>query len=358
MAQPLDPHIEGTLLRILQDVKQNPQDAKQNNDDVQSPRGRRFKEICDSLRDDDGLVFGKKGSELRRRVQRRRDHLLRYPGALQAALEAALKRELELPQPKSSPPTKITPAPAVSSIMPTGNNNNESFRLHFDESWGNPDGIFSLMAPNVKVGDRIVDKVRLLIPFHDVEDVPLFKARLSEDGSSFILTKPTIPGYLRDRENIEAITQYVDRSVGVACEQCKNLYEVQSTTMEMEENAHLRTKDTTYKFPDGITCNNDTFNLGQNGEKPTDAYSLRIRVNMDLTQLGEIASADENPKMAYGVHPFMAIEMAVDDIDAKVRRTKKVSEEEVNSVDEAFMNFGITRTPNRNRRGGGTGMTF
>lgn len=64
------------------------------------------------------------------------------------------------------------------------------------ESWRNPDGIVSTIASDVKLSDgRIVDRIRVMIPFHDIADFEqkLFSARLSEDGASFYLTMPSVP---------------------------------------------------------------------------------------------------------------------------------------------------------------------
>ena len=71
MARPLEERVEKELLRVLRDEEVN--GAKGNKYE--------FKKVCDSLLDDNERpIFGTAGSELRRKVQRRRHYLLARPG--------------------------------------------------------------------------------------------------------------------------------------------------------------------------------------------------------------------------------------------------------------------------------------
>ena len=88
MAQPLEAHLEKELLRILRDEAKN---AAPTDD------GDTFKSVCDAVVDDYARpLFGNSGTDLRRRVQRRRDYLLRRPHKLEAAVSECLTS----PQPK------------------------------------------------------------------------------------------------------------------------------------------------------------------------------------------------------------------------------------------------------------------
>ena len=82
-----DAHLETELLRVL----------REENHLASTGKPETFKRLCDQLVGDDGRpIFGKRGSDLRRRVQKRREYFRRYPHNL----EEAITRQLASPQPK------------------------------------------------------------------------------------------------------------------------------------------------------------------------------------------------------------------------------------------------------------------
>jgi len=248
-SNPLDSHLETRLLLVLSSEEY---------------KGISFRNICNSLVDDKGeLVFGFAGSETRRKAQRRRDYLLRYPTLLKRLLKdlvASPSVEISTPCSNKKAETvqshhQVTPVKLQFSSMGTDRNRNLERQLVFNRPWECPDGIICLRMREVHINNTICNKVRINIPIYNLSDWndDLYKAKLTTAGDGLLLTAPVSPKHLRNRDNVDEICDCIDGENGSAHEDRK-LYE--GVTQAIKDGRAPKTVEILYKFPPDVTCSN------------------------------------------------------------------------------------------------------
>jgi len=265
--------VEKELLRVLQDPLLGQQ---------------KFGNICDTCQWDDGsLIFGDIGTLLRRKVQIRRDYLLRRPKAFERAVRELLspsRTDCSFHSPSKSAIQSVTERSRRRATMATSTDNrgNNNFQLFPNEPWMNPNGIICLEIQDLRADNskKIVTKLRILKHIPDVKDIEKgrYSAKLSATGDGIFATEPAQPDYLACRDNVDAITACIEGEN--VCDQTKAVYE--AVTTAMKKNVDLRSREVIYAFPKGMTCNNKSFNDESDGTKPNDDFELKTTIAFDV----------------------------------------------------------------------------
>jgi hypothetical protein len=331
----------------------------------------KFLTICNRLRNEDGsLVFGERGSSLRRSVQRRRDYLLRSSDKLQQALNNLLPRSPFLTSPHNRSSSAATPTertkrldtpqsrskeirPDMSSVSSTpeeGSDKNNTFQLFFNKPWLNPHGVLSFEVPDVRVNKKLVTKVRILKHVSDMEDYEQnrYSARLTPEGDGIIVTEPYQPNYLADRDNVESITTSVEGEDSV-CDKTKAVYETVTTTMKKKK---ITTRPVYYYFPTGTTCNNKSFNDGPDGKKPEDDFELHTKIAIDMSFVSDEEDVDASETV--NLHPFLVWEVAVD--EQEDTRETEIEDKQKKDLTAAMKNMKIASSKKKKKTGTSSSM--
>jgi hypothetical protein len=252
----------------------------------------------------------------------------------------------------SCPVRKLTFSSPTMVTNSTNDDGNYVIKIVFNEPWHCPLGNMFIRADRVNVGGRLVDKVRVLKPIFDVQDYKdkHYRARLTPNGDGIVFTDPTVPAFLRERDNCDHISNLVDKTkdangnfIGDYDEKTKECYEASATDMLDDDYKHV---ETIFRFPTGITCNNDFFNADSQGNNPTDVCELKMRLKVDEKEIGRRVQTDQNGNQVDVVpvntyHFFLVFEMAVDDANSTGRRTLQATKQ-YDDVNSAFGNLGIS----------------
>jgi hypothetical protein len=314
-----------------------------------------FKKICDERK-----IFGPAGSELRKRVQKRREYLLQNPVALHSLAKKILGHTFltppivfNSPSPKKlsdprelfplvTPLTERRPQPQLESpprtrIMPEDEGDIPTFRLNFDHPWKSPcNGMFAVKG--VQWEDprtmQVVDKLSLYKPIYDIKDFQegRYSARLSSDGTGIYCVEPTIPHFLwtsKDRTSIQAIVDGGD-----VCNVTDKSYKI--TTTRLQENKEFRTTEVYYAFPKGVTCNNEHFNKDDKGMSPPNPFHLLTKMHLQQRVIGTSTDSGDD---IYDFMPFVVWKVAIDGLDA---RTQPKKDGKDNGLSDALKSLGIT----------------
>jgi hypothetical protein len=115
------------------------------------------------------------------------------------------------------------------------------FALNFQQAHCNQGGVYPVVSNEVKVGDELVSKLTLYLPFFDFSG--RFRAVLLRDYTGVAITMPTVPRYLYENaERVQAKNPVVD-------ERTKEAHQVQAVSLLGNEIGQV--KKTTYRFPPG-----------------------------------------------------------------------------------------------------------
>jgi hypothetical protein len=341
-AESLPRATERALIQVLLDKEQ---------------RAVKFKSVCDKRTD----LFGTPGSELRVRVQKRREYLRNSNTALRFAVNEAFPetklQELASPSVKSersefrSPSldlasTSSPPTPRFSSPPPRRKNmahlrgddddsvdgDTETFTLDIEKPWRNPFGIMVIKGTEVEEENTVVDKLTIMKPIFDSKDFEdkLYKGRLCNDGGGIIVTEPTIPGYLwQHPKEIQLLVDEED-FVEKVCQPTFRTYKTHRT--DMKKNVKTHTKEVIYRFPRGVTCNNEFFNK-QNRRSSQLELDTEMVIKQD--EIGE----DSEGTVLYQFLPFLVWRVA---IDGAGKQTAD-EDEDVSAASKAFARLGIKK---------------
>ena len=340
-SKPLEYKVELRLLEILESKE------------VES---KSFRQICNTTFDSNGeYIFGPPGPGLRQKVQLRRDYLVRYNKARneaikQIALSPEPHRQQDSPSIEtlqraplniSSPPPKrslfVTPSaskPRRSTSKPrrtmstlikeVDGEEMPCIPLVIDRAQ-NVGGILAIRGRNVRAnGGRLVDKLQISVPIHNRKDFPIIQGNLSSTGHGIIGTMPVAPYHFRSRDNTDRIQAICDNalnpdeSVNFSKVTDSVLSSFQAMTTEIAEDRTLETMKVFFEFEDGITCNNECFNVNSSGNNPSSLYKLITKCKMEKDVLGQ----DEDGNMIVSLMPFIVWEVAIDSTTDKDKRTE------------------------------------
>jgi hypothetical protein len=332
-----------------------------------------FKKLCD----DQQSIFGSKGSQLRKRVQKRREYFLRKPSVFQKLVRellnaasppflpndhntpvaapslgsssngprdrpASFARE-SLVSPRRLYSTSISPSPFRPSKLENMSDDEDDsdvqrFRLDFERPWRSPcNGMIAVKGiqwedPTTR---QVLDKLSLYKPIFDIKDFQAgrYSARLAQDGSGVYITEPTVPQFFWSDDLATSVQAIVDGGANSICKVTEKSFNI--TTTRLQENKEFRTCEVLYLFPKGITCNNEFFNNDSTGVPPSTPYKLVTKMHLQKRDMGNDGAGD----IIYDFMPFVAWKMAIDGADARTRPKQESSD---NGLSDALGALGIS----------------
>jgi hypothetical protein len=333
-----------------------------------------FKKVCDER----AYIFGVKGTELRKKVQKRRDYLLANPAALSflaskllgisspipVALSDASEPQSQQQEEHFSPPPPsrhsssthtTTPSTRRYLFSPSQTNktttmgddegrskkNIPTFELDFQRPWNGPcNGMIVIKGLQWEdpVTKQVVDKLSIYKPIFDIVDYQKgrYSARLSHDGRALMITEPVVADFLWS--DPETIQKLVDRG-GPLCQTTDRSYKIAAT--RIVENTEQQVAEARYKFPDDITCNNEFFNQDANGAPPGNPYKLVSKMVLQKRQLG----VDNVGNPLFSFMPFVVWKVAIDGDDS---RTSAKKDDPNSGLSDALSGLGINLGTNTN----------
>jgi hypothetical protein len=215
----------------------------------------------------------------------------------------------------------------------TSDGDASSFLLHIDKPWNNPFGMLVVKGTEVEESNTVVDKLTIMKPIFDYGDYEkkMYSAKLCEDGGGIVVTEPTIPGYLW--QNPKAIQMLVDDSFdekGV-CQPSFRTYKTIRT--DMKKDRATRTKEIVYRFPRGVTCNNEFFNTENRRSSQLD---LDTDIIMHKVAFGEDSDT------GLSVHNFLLALVWKVAIDGEGKKTI-VEDDAVKGTAKMFAKLGLKK---------------
>ncbi len=204
-------------------------------------------------------------------------------------------------------------APAVGEM--------QTFQLYFEEPWKNPFGMVCIVGTKVEHEKTVIDKLTIIKPVFDINDNQreLFKGRLNSDGTGIIVTEPTIPGFLW--QNPQDIQELIDAEEDEICDRSFQTYKTIRT--DMKRNKDLLSHEVIYRFPKGVTCNNEFFNS-------MNRRSSHYELDTDMIIYKQVLGVDEQNNNIIQFCPCLVWKMAIDgegkqtdDDDDALSRTSK-----------------------------------
>jgi hypothetical protein len=334
----------------------------------------KFKSLCDRRPE----VFGTPASDLRRKVQKRRDYLIAHPEVFQVAIQSIVVKQEEQQRQEEEPtpddyshsslsqliPQYASPgfvaavdedrriiasrrrhpqsqAAFITPLSPPLPRNimshldkvsGPSYQLYIEQFWKNPNGMLAIRGNEVVQENTVVDKLSIMKPIFDMDDfdLKLYSARLNDGGTGIIVTEPTIPGYLwRNPAKIQELVD--DGAPGGICKKTELTYK--TIRIDMKKNREYRSHEVTYFFPQGVTCNNELFNGSSTKGRRSDHFELDTEMFVYEVELGK--DQDDNDIVQFC--PFIVWRMA---IDGAARQTED-DDDGVRGASKALARLGI-----------------
>jgi hypothetical protein len=207
-----------------------------------------------------------------------------------------------------------------------GPGDSTSFSLFVDKPWKNPFGMMVVKGRDVEEENTVIDKLTIMKPIFDYNDFDdkLYKGRLCADGGGIIATEPTIPGYLW--KNPADIQIQVDNGESID-DVCKASYRTYQTIR-----TSTLTKEVTYRFPSGTTCNNEYFNT-QNRR------SSNLELDTDVVFYRQEMGEDENNNSIYTYCTFIVWRVAIDGAGKQT----SAKDDDVTAATRALARLGIKK---------------
>lgn len=217
------------------------------------------------------------------------------------------------------PPRNIMASLTAAAADITDNN---SFQLHFDDPASNPKGVTVIRLNDVSTGTSLVGMVSIYFEVSNMNDFDQFSCRLSEDGSSLIVTDYAQPTpLLEDVRKLHYFTasngEDPDDKVYI------NALSVQAEMIRKAKKVGSFNKDFYFKFPNGITCNSDHFN-------PSKKNQLGVDSQMTLLPYETKSKMPDGSNIA--MMPTMKVRLAIDGDD----RAMSGSSNAVNDITDAL----------------------
>jgi hypothetical protein len=108
----------------------------------------------------------------------------------------------------------------------------------------------------------------------------------------------------------------------------------------MTQDKSLHTVDLTYKFHDGISCNNKVFINNKKRNPPADDFHIVSKFHVFTEKVGTNKTGTDIVQSI----PFFALEMAVDNEEQQNFRTELEQEEEDDDLADAFASMAAIKT--------------
>jgi hypothetical protein len=324
-----------------------------------------FSHICE----DNQSVFGAKGSDLRRRVQNRRNFLKgRESNEFIRILKARALHDLaedyrlqliqvdkdsseedEDSSTKEKKPNESNMArrellpgrlrkyivccfqfcslddhspPPTTADSSSPSAQGAELHLNLQQPHCNQGGIYPVLSNEVKVGDELVSKMTLYLPFCDLRDYNggRFRAVLLRDCTGVEVTMPTVPRFLY--ENADT----VQSSEANGDERTKEAHQVQAVSLLGNEVGQV--KKVIYRFSgESMTCNNKTFN-----DEATGDFNLVPKPRVLNAVTGKRADGTEIKQL----FPYVFWEMAIDGGETR-RLANKKSTNPADDIEKAMI---------------------
>jgi hypothetical protein len=191
-----------------------------------------------------------------------------------------------------------SPPPTTTAASSSPSAQSAEFRLNLQQPHCNQGGIYPVLSNEVKVGDELVSKMTLYLPFCDLRDYNggRFRAVLLRDYTGVEVTMPTVPRFLY--ENADT----VQSSEANGDERTKEAHQVQAVSLLGDEVGQV--KKVIYRFSgESMTCNNKTFN-----DEATGAFNLVPKPRVLNAVTGKRADGTEIKQL----FPYVFWEMAID----------------------------------------------
>jgi hypothetical protein len=155
-----------------------------------------------------------------------------------------------------------------------------------------------------------------------------------------VVIEPTVPAFLSDDpEGIQALVDN-EKPGDEVCPNTVRSYKVLAT--RLQENAHLATKEIHYKFPPGVTCNNEHYNLDEDGNPPSNPYKLETIFRVSPRIIGYLKDKKGKKKEIMSYLPFLTWRMVMDVDEQFERRTKAAKKKNpTTSLTKAFGALGV-----------------
>jgi hypothetical protein len=326
-----------------------------------------FKRICDERKH----IFGARGSELRKRVQKRREYLINNPAVLKqlaryrpkktssrlapvspvpdSSIEEQTQQDSFMQSPPSSSRrTRPSSPPRSSSSLSRRNTTMSDDQddskmentLNFEVPWLGPcNGMIAVRGLQWEdpVTMQVVDKLSLYKPIFDIKDFQAgrYGARLSQNGDGIFITEPVVANFLwaPEESGQSSIQSIVDGGTANVCKVTEKSYKI--TTTRIKENKEYCVHEIFYKFPHKVTCNNEFFNNDSSGAPPSTPYKLVTKMHLQKRKMG----VDSNGNAVVDFMPFVSWRMAIDGVDARTRPKQESSD---NGLSDALGALGIS----------------
>lgn len=245
---------------------------------------RKFAEVLNFPRFQDRVPRQKKE---RRKLTNRRQYLLSSPQGFQAAVDAYHRRQSYENIPCDNKATFIEERVPLSHIQPIQLNFDaiDTTMSHLEQhdecdmeipiNWNpryNVGAIQLFQGETVTKHHEVRKQIRFCIQVANAKDQDLYSARLSHNRDGIILTEPIVPRHLRDANKLA----HWDKISSAVKFEAKNENLSRDISVKVQEINSLVSpvKRTLFRFPDGMTCNNKAFNDNDNGNPPSDGWTL------------------------------------------------------------------------------------
>ena len=342
-------------------------------------REKSFSEMCNGNTD----LFGTKGSKLRYKCQQRMKNLRRpersgelyeefsthhsslvalynpklyQPSSYNSSSDQSVdskqkvkptrKAKTQPPKARTPPPEARTPPPKTRTPPPnvqqhifispspiheqryimateTPSPSNRSFVLSFDDPTLNPRGVLAMRRPHVESGSTLVDQVIVYFALgnHLKDEANHIRCRLSEDGTMLIVNQSAQPcALVGDMKKFH----YFSTSKGESEKEASIIVQLQALK-DVARRSRVRgnfNKDTSYKFPSGITCNSDHFN-------PNKGHQLAVDTELFVFPYDD---ADDSVFI-----PMFKVRLAVDETERQIA----AADDELNDVTKALSSMSV-----------------
>ena len=130
--------------------------------------------------------------------------------------------------------------------------------------------IFAIVAKDVEItGNVLVEKLVVMAALQDFRDYKdkKYKASLLPDHTGFIVTRPCFPSFF-----LEDLGKIYDPDTNTDRVATRLSHSVAACTIK--ETVSQQTRQVVYKFPNGMTCNNCSFNKEGGEVKLTNNFQM------------------------------------------------------------------------------------
>jgi hypothetical protein len=202
------------------------------------------------------------------------------------------------------------------------------YQMNTDNPECNQGGLVPVIGREVEFNKTIVSKLTIYLPITDLRDFTekqRFKASLLENFDGVRITMPTMPSYLMQAEDIESLHAQEGTN---KCWPTERSHKVLGVALEANESQ--QTKQVTYRFPDGMTCNNKLFN-----DDVGDDYKLAANLRFKEVIIGKGAGGVDVKQLC----PLVFWQIAIDSETPNLETKKAASDNDFAKAMERMSNM-------------------